>query len=189
MNHQVNQNPVGDEGIIELYFARDERAIRETERCYGGVCMQVSMRVLDSRPDAEECVSDTYLKTWNTIPPTRPRSLCAYVCRIARNLSINRLREMTAQKRNRDLMVSLDELEACIPAPTEGDNELAGHISRFLWSERELDRRLFVGRYWFGQSVGELATDWKLTTGAVSMRLHKCRERLRRYLNERGYTV
>ncbi len=188
MDEQKNVHE-GDEAIVALYFARDERAIAETERRYGGVCMRVSMGILDSRPDAEECVSDTYLRAWNTIPPTRPRALCAYLCRIVRNLSINRLRDMTAQKRNCDMIISLDELEACIPAPDEGDGELAGHISRFLWEEGELDRRLFMGRYWYGQSVAELAADWKLTTGAVSMRLYKSRERLRAYLTERGYTV
>ena len=88
---------MNDQDIIDLYFARDEQAIAETDKSYGKVCMQVSMNILDSRPDAEECVSDTYLKTWNSIPPTKPRSLCAFVCRIARNLSINRLRELYPQ--------------------------------------------------------------------------------------------
>ncbi len=89
-----------DEAILDLYFARDERAIAETENRYGKVCMQVSMGVLSSRSDAEECVSDTYLKAWNTIPPTWPQSLCAYLCRIVRNPSVNRLRDMNAARRS-----------------------------------------------------------------------------------------
>ncbi len=189
MDERIDITRQGDEAVIALYLARDERAIAETKRRYGGVCMQVSMQILDSRPDAEECVSDTWIKAWNTIPPTRPQSLCAYVCRIVRNLSINRLREMMAKKRCRDMTISLDELAACIPAPTDDDGALIGYINRFLGSESALDRRLFVGRYWYGQSVTDLAAEWKLTTGAVSMRLHKTRERLRVYLTERGYTI
>ncbi len=186
----MSQFPQGrDEDILDLYFARNEAAIRETDRRYGKVCMQVSMGVLASRPDAEECVNDTYLKAWNTIPPTRPRSLCAYVCRIARNLSVNRLRDMTAAKRSRDLTVSLEELSACIPAPTEEDRNLPRYISAFLRAEDELDRRIFMGKYFYGQSVKDLAREWDLTANAVSLRLHKSRERLRIYLAERGYTV
>ena len=81
-----------DEEIVELYFARNEQAIAETDKSYGKACMQVSMNILDSRPDAEECVNDTYLKTWNSIPPTKPHSLCAFLCRIIRNLSLTACR-------------------------------------------------------------------------------------------------
>ncbi len=183
-------NPTtNDTAILDLYFARDERAIRETAARYGKVCMQVSMSVLDSRPDAEECVNDTYMQAWNTIPPVRPRSLCAYVCRIARNLSINRLRDMRAAKRSRDLTVSLDELSACIPAPAEGDRDLPRHISAFLRAEDDLDRKLFMGKYFYGQTVKDLAREWGMSANAVSLRLCKMRERLRIHLTERGYTI
>ncbi len=185
----MNQHIHSDNDILDLYFARDERAIGETDRRYGKVCMQVSMGVLASRPDAEECVNDTYLKAWNTIPPTRPRSLCAYVCRIVRNLSINRLRGMTAAKRSRDLTVSLEELSACIPAPAEENGALPRHISAFLRAADDLDRMLFMGRYFYGQSVSDLAAEWELSANAVSLRLHKTRERLRDYLAERGYSI
>ena len=94
---------MNDQEIISLYFDRDEQAIKETDTKYGKTCMQVSMNILHSHPDAEECVSDTYLKTWNSIPPQRPNSLCAFVCRIVRNLSLNRLKELTAAKRDREL--------------------------------------------------------------------------------------
>ena len=83
-----------DAAIVDLYFARDEQAIKATDQKYGALCMQTSMNIVNSRPDAEECVNDTYLKTWNSIPPTRPASLCAFVLRIIRNLSLNRLRDM-----------------------------------------------------------------------------------------------
>lgn len=178
-----------DQDIIDLYFARDEQAIRETDVKYGGLCMQVSMNILESKPDAEECVSDTYLKTWNSIPPTRPSSLCAFVCRIIRNLSLNRLRDMRREKRNRDVTLSLEELEACIPMPDEDKNELSYLLNAFLEAQGEVDRVLFVGRYWFHCSVSDLAGRLGLTANAVSLRLHKTRERLRAYLTERGYRV
>ena len=178
-----------DQDIIDLYFARNEQAIAETDKSYGKVCMQVSMNILDSRPDAEECVSDTYLKTWNAIPPMRPHSLCAFVCRIARNLSLSRLRDLRRQKRNQELTLSLDELEACIPATVEDAGELSTLLNAFLEGLDETNRVLFMGRYWYSYAIDDLATQMGLTDKAVYMRLHKTREKLRAYLAERGYRV
>ena len=180
---------MNDQEIISLYFDRDEQAIAETDKRYGKTCMQVSMSILNSHPDAEECVNDTYLKTWNSIPPAKPHSLCAFLCRIVRNLSINRLEELTAAKRNRDLTVSFEELEACIPLPDEQSPELADLLESFLRKEGETDRVLFVGRYWFACPVEELARRTGLTRRAVHMRIFRTRERLRAYLTERGYGV
>ena len=180
---------MNDQAIIDLYFARNEQAIRETDRQYGKVCMQVSMNILKSRPDAEECVNDTYLKTWNAIPPTKPHSLCAFVCRITRNLSLNRLRDLRREKRNKELTLSLDELEACIPAAIEDSNLLADLLNTFLEGLEETDRVLFVGRYWYSYATDDLAASMGLTKKAVYMRLYKIRERLRAYLEERGYRV
>ncbi|MBQ9151281.1 MAG: sigma-70 family RNA polymerase sigma factor [Clostridia bacterium] len=180
---------MNDQDIVALYFARDEQAIRETDVKYGKACMQVSMNILDSRPDAEECVNDTYLKTWNSIPPTKPGSLCAFICRIARNLSLNRLRDLHREKRNRELTLSLDELEACIPAAIEDANHLADLLNDFLEGLDETNRVIFMGRYWYSYAIDDLATQMGLTQKAVYMRLHKTRERLRAYLGERGYRV
>lgn len=180
---------MNDEAIIDLYFARNEQAIAETEKSYGRVCMQVSMNILESRPDAEECVNDTYLKTWNTIPPTRPNSLSAFVCRIARNLSLNRLRDLRREKRNREITLSLDELEACIPAAVEDAGELSTLLNDFLEGLDETNRVLFMGRYWYSYAIDDLAAQMGLTDKAVYMRLHKTREKLRAYLTERGYRV
>ncbi|MBQ9151339.1 MAG: sigma-70 family RNA polymerase sigma factor [Clostridia bacterium] len=185
----MSQRNPGDAAIIDLYFARDERAIKETDEKYGKVCMQVSMNIVNSRPDAEECVSDGYLKTWNSIPPARPHSLCAFICRIVRNLSINRLRDMRAEKRSRELTVSLEELGDCIPMPDESSAELAELLSAFLSELGETDRILFMGRYWYACSVADLAKRLGMTANAVSLRLHKTREKLRVYLTERGYRV
>jgi len=180
---------MNDQAIIDLYFARNEQAIAETAKSYGNVCMQVSMNILQSRPDAEECVNDTYLKTWNAIPPTKPHSLCAFVCRITRNLSLNRLRDLRREKRNKELTLSLEELEACIPAAMEDADQLAALLNSFLEGLEETDRVLFMGRYWYSYAIDDLAASMGLTKKAVYMRLYKIRERLRAYLGERGYRV
>ena len=185
---QTKPHPTDGE-IVELYFARDEQAITETDKKYGKVCMQVSMNIVESRPDAEECVNDGYLKTWNAIPPARPNSLCAFVCRIVRNLSINRLRDMKAERRSRDLTLSLEELESCISVDESRADILPGLISAFLEGLDETDRKLFMGRYFHVTPVKSLAETYGLTPNAVSLRLHKTRERLRLHLEEGGYSV
>ena len=178
-----------DHQIIELYFARDELAIEETAKRYGGVCMQVSMDILRDRMDAEECVSDTWLQTWRTIPPQRPTILKAFLCRITRNLSINRLRERKAKRRDRDMTLSLEELEGVLSIPEDKSEGLSELISEFLRSLDREDRLLFMGRYWHGQSVKELADRMGLSANAATVRLHRIREELRDFLTERGITV
>ena len=178
-----------DHQIIELYFARDELAIEETAKRYGGVCMQVSMDILQDRMDAEECVSDTWLQTWRTIPPQRPTILKAFLCRITRNLSINRLRERKAKRRNRDMTLSLEELEGVLSLPEEHAEGLSELISEFLRSLEREDRLLFMGRSWHGQSVKDLADRMGLSANAAAVRLHRIREELRDYLTDKGVTV
>ena len=178
-----------DHQIIELYFARDELAIEETAKRYGGVCMQVSMDILQDRMDAEECVSDTWLQTWRTIPPQRPTILKAFLCRITRNLSINRLRERKAKRRDRDMTLSLEELEGVLSIPEDKSEGLSELISEFLRSLDREERLLFMGRYWHGQSVKELADRMGLSANAATVRLHRIREELRDFLTERGITV
>ena len=185
---QTKPHPTDGE-IVELYFARDEQAIAETDKKYGKVCMQVSMNIVESHPDAEECVNDGYLKTWNAIPPARPQSLCAFVCRIVRNQSINRLRDMRAERRNRDLTLSLEELESCISVDESRADILPGLISAFLEGLDETDRKLFMGRYFHATPVKDLAKTYDMTPNAVSLRLRKTRERLRLHLEEGGYSV
>lgn len=163
-----------DQKIIDLYFARDEKAILETERAHGAFCMGVSMSILNNRMDAEECVNDTYLKAWNAIPPTIPRCLRAFLAKIVRNLSIDRYRE---------------KRRALPAAEREGAAALADLLDRFLRAEDEVDRRLFLGRYWHGAAVNELAKGSGLSPNAVTKRLGKTRERLRVYLSERGYSL
>ena len=178
-----------DHQIIELYFARDELAIEETAKRYGGVCMQVSMDILQDRMDAEECVSATWLQPWRTIPPQRPTILKAFLCRITRNLSINRLRERKAKRRDRDMTLSLEELEGVLSIPEDKSEGLSELISEFLRSLDREDRLLFMGRYWHGQSVKELADRMGLSANAAAVRLHRIREELRDFLTDKGVTV
>ncbi len=177
-----------DQEIIDLYFARDEQALFETQKRYGASCMRTAMRILDSRPDAEECVNDTWLKAWNSIPPERPNVLAAFLCRIARNLAITRYRALHRLKRNRDLELSITELSECIPAKEE-DDTLQHLIDSFLRGAGELDRRLFLGRYFHNYTVRRLAAAYGLSENAVSLRLFKTREKLRAYLEKEGYSI
>ena len=178
-----------DNQIIDLYFARDEQAITQTQIKYGDTCMKISYNLLHSRQDAEECVNDTYLSTWRAIPPQRPQSLGAFVCRIVRNLSLSRFRALHRQKRNRDMEVAIEELSHLIAAPEDGVEELSEHISNFLDRQEKNDRLLFMGRYFHTCPVKELAPKLGMTVEQASTRLYRMRERLRIYLVERGYHV
>ena len=178
--------------IIELYFARDEEAIRHTADKYGPYCTAVSMSILHSESDAEECVNDTWLKTWNSIPPTRPHSLKLFLARITRNLSPNRHRALHSEKRHKDLEVSLTELEPCFPAPEDlpgGGGELVELLNEFLEKQNKMDRVVFVQRYWYSLSTAQIAEEHRMSENAVWVRLHRTRERLRAYLTERGYKL
>ena len=178
-----------DHEIIELYFARNEQAISETDRKYGAACMRLSMNILNSRPDAEECVNDTYLNVWNSIPPQRPNHFKAFVCRIARNLSLKRYRYLHSQCRDTHLTVMLDELDQCAALP-EGETAGLGEvISDFLEEQEQINRLLFMGRYFHALPVEELARRLGLKANTASVKLRRVREALRSYLEERGYHV
>ena len=175
--------------IIELYFARDERAIAVTERQYGRYCTSVAMNILNSPPDAEECVNDTWLRAWNAIPPARPDPLRVWLGRITRNLAISRYRAANRQKRAH-IEVALDELEGCLAAlPEEQGGELRELLDEFLGSLPADERRLFVGRYWYAYTPEILSRAYGITKNAVNLRVMRTREKLKSFLAERGYTV
>ena len=181
-----------DRDIISLYFARNEDAIKESSDKYGKYVTGISMSILQNALDAEECVNDTWLKAWNSIPPQNPPSLKVYLGRLVRHLSIDRLRTNTRQKRNREYEVALDELADCaLPEETpEADvTALTAALDEFLDSLEPTDRKLFVGRYWHLYPVSRLAQAYGLTTNNTSVRLHRMRERLREHLTERGFSV
>ena len=179
-----------DHEIVSLYFARDERAIGETQTKYGTLCRTLAMRILDDAQDSEECVNDTWLETWNTIPPHRPDSLQAYVCRIVRCLSLDRLRRRTRRKRS-GILIPLEEIAECLPdTDTEPDNSrLPELMESFLASLSADDRRLFLGRYWHGYSPARLADAYGLTKNAVNLRIKRLRDRLRDHLAKGGIRV
>ena len=175
--------------IIELYFRRDDRAIAETDAKYGKLCLALASNVLGNAQDAEECVNDTYLRAWNSIPPAKPKKLQAFLAAITRRLSLDRYREQRAAKRNRDLEVSFEELSDMIEAPDDRADELPELLNSFLRTLDQPERRLFLRRYWFSVSVETLAKEEGTTKNAITVRLYKTRNKLKAYLQERGYTV
>ena len=178
-----------DEYLLDLYFKRDERAVAETQRDYGSFCLDLALRILgrDNRPDAEECVNDAYLKLWRTIPPRRPKPLKAYLAAVLRNIAIDRYRQNRRRAENRELEEALLELSPAIWVPDSAEGELKYLLSDFLRKLPEEERILFMERYWYGHAVSNLARYYELTPNAVTKRLGRTRERLRDYLNERGY--
>ena len=183
-----------DGQIVNLYWRRDEDAIRATEQKYGGFCRRLSMNILHSFQDSEECVNDAYGRCWDTMPPQRPGSLRAYLGAILRNLSISRYRAAHAQKRFGGAEVLLSELADCVPAPENVQRTVeAGELSELIGSwldtlDRE-DRALFVRRYWNGEEVKELAGELGLRPNALTKRLLRLRESLRRGLEREGVSV
>ena len=183
-----------DSKIIGLFFERSEQAVAELDKKYGKAVKQTAENILRDRLDAEECVNDTYLKVWNSIPPQRPDYLGSYVCRIARNTAVSRLRAETAEKRNRGLDLILDELEECLPARETAEErleiqELTEAIDRFLAALDYDDRYLFVRRYWYADSVKDIAAAMHVRENRLSVRLFRLREKLRLSLVKEGLLV
>ena len=184
-----------DSQIIDLYWARSERAIAETADKYGGFLRTIAWNILRSHGDAEECVNDTYLRTWNAIPPARPTAFRAWLGRIARNLSLDRWKQGRAQKRGGDgIEVLLGELDACVPAPggTETaleDREIAAAISAFLRTLPAERRVIFLRRYWYGQDLALIAGELGCGLGKVKSSLFRTRNALRAYLEQEGVSL
>lgn len=183
-----------DQEIIALYWLRDEAAIRETDRKYGGFCHGLAMNILSVREDAEECVSDTYHRAWEAIPPEKPAAFRAWLGRIVRNLSINRWRHNRAQKRYAGAEVLLSELTDCIPSTERTEEILEGqalalHIDGWLDGLPEADRRLFLLRYWNGEELKALAFAWGTTPNKLAGRMFRLRKSLGAYLTERGVAL
>ena len=184
-----------DNKIIELYFARDEQAITETKDKYGKYCLKIAFNVLGNYEDAEECENDTYLGVWNTIPPARPQMFSAFIGRITRNISMKKLRSKTADKRQgSEALLSLDELGECIPdgqgfADSLEEYELAEIINSFLNSLNTTERRVFVCRYWYCDSIADICNQFGFGQSKVKMMLLRTREKLSIYLKERGVFI
>ena len=181
-----------DQHIVQYFFDRDEQALTYTTQKYGALCHSVAMNILSDRMDAEECVNDTWIRSWNAMPPERPVNLRAFFCRITRNLSIDRYRARHKTKSRGDgFEVALHELTECLPDPaTVQDNDpLPALLDEFLDSLKPIPRKLLVGRYWHAYSVSRLAEAYGMTPNHVTVTLKRLREALRAYLTERGYRL
>ena len=182
-----------DQQIIDLYFDRNEQAITETDVKYGKLCHSIAYNILSNREDSEECVNDTYIGVWNAIPPTRPDNFMAFVCRIARNLSLKRLEFLKREKRSADVILSLDELSAVLPderyAPDVSDEDVGRLISQFLRTQKEGVRNVFIRKYYFFDSVKEIAERYSFTENKVKNMLFYTRNKLKDYLIKEGVEI
>lgn len=182
-----------DDQIIGLYMARDERAIQETDAKYGTYCGSLAERILGDRQDAEEVVNDTWMRAWEAIPPERPNVFRLYLARIARNLAFSRYRTMTAQKRGgTQLALALDELTECIgtnadPGLAVEQKELTAAIRRLLEDLPMRDRNIFIRRYFFLDSIVDIADRFDLKESNVHMILSRVRKKLKEQLIKEGY--
>ena len=176
---------LNDREIIDLYIKRDESAISETAEKYGAYCEKIAYNILMDKFDSEECVNDTYMHTWNNVPPTLPRILSAFLAKITRNIAIDRYKSKTAKKRY-CLAESLDELAECVGGGNISEEieaaALGAAISRFLLSESEISRRIFVRRYFFEDSIADIAESHKLSEANVKTMLHRTRKKLADFL-------
>ena len=180
-----------DKEILELYWARSEQAIAETGRKYGAAVGRVARNILADAQEAEECVNDTWLAAWNSIPPRRPEPLLTYLCKIARNGALSRRRQSLAQKRNSSFDLALDELEEVLAAPGSPERdyetrELAAAVNGFLAGLSREDRFAFLRRYWYGDPVKLVASRLGWGEHRVSVRLSRIRKNLKNHLEKEG---
>ena len=184
-----------DGEIIDLYWERSQQAVAESEKKYGPYCHAIARNILDREEDAEECVNDTWLRAWNAMPPQRPGVLSAFFGKLTRNLSLDRWRRGQAAKRGGNRAeVALHELEDCLADRRRPDEELeagetAAIISAFLRRQPKEDRTLFVRRYFYLDSLNDLADRFGLSVGQVKSKLHRMRGKLKQELERQGVAV
>lgn len=179
-----------DDEIIALYFRRDEDAIRQTELAYGGKLYNLSYRLLWNREDAEESVSDTYMKAWENIPPTKPTFFYAYLAKICRFLAMGKLDWNNAAKRKAEVVELSDEMENCIPDLSREmqiqSRELGALLNEFLGTLSPENRKIFMRRYWYAESIAEIAQRFHLGESNVKTKLMRTRNALRSFLEKEG---
>jgi len=184
-----------DQEIVDLYWERKESAISATAEKYGAYCHSISYNILHNHEDAEECVNDTYLRAWRSMPPRRPERLSAYMGKITRNLSLNQFKQYTAEKRGLGQTEAvLSELEDCIPADTGveqalDERVLIGAISQFLRGQPQQKRSLFVRRYWYLCPIREIAESCGMSESKVTSLLFRMRNQLKAHLEKEGITL
>ncbi len=176
--------------IISLYFERDEQAIVETNRKYGSYCFAIANNILQNQEDSEECVNDTWLRTWNSIPPARPNHLKLFLAKITRNLSFDKYKAKHSQKRgDGELPLVLDELEFCVADSSDVEGELIAKemeqkVLSFVQNLAEQERNIFLRRYFYVESIGEIAKRYNLKENNVSVILSRTRQKLQQELRK-----
>ena len=184
-----------DTEIIELYWNRDEAAITASADTYGNYCYSIAYNILSNNEDAEECVNDTWLNAWKSIPPQRPNRLSTYLGKITRNLSLNRYKLLTAQKRGKgQVELALSELEGCIPVQGDMDQitdemVLVNAIETFLCAQPRTERNIFIGRYWYLYPIRDLAGAYRMSESKVVSMLHRMRTKLKLHLEKEGISL
>ena len=186
---------VEDERIVALFWARAERAIFETQKKYGAYCRAIAMRILCNREDARECENDTYQAAWNSIPPNRPQVLSAYLAKLTRRIAMKVWRSRDAQKRGMgEVPLSLEELGQCIPdgktlEQTIDAKELAKTIDRFLLELDDMERRVFIRRYFHGLSIREIGQQFGFSKSKTETMLFRTRQKLKTRLEQEGWCL
>ena len=182
-----------DAKIIDLFWARNEDAIKQTDAIYGRKLNALANKILMNREDAEESVSDTYMQTWDTIPPHRPKFFFAFLASICRHLSLNKLDWKMAAKRNADIVSLTEEMELCIPDTghdrTMEARELGQILDAFLESLPKDSRLIFLRRYWYVDTISEIAQRYGMTESKVKMQLSRTKGKLAAYLEKEGIIV
>lgn len=184
-----------DTEIIDLYWARDERAIVETQAVYGKYCYSIAYRILNDREDSDECVNDTWFRAWNAIPPKYPERFALFLGTITRNLSFDKWKRKNAGKRGHgQMLVALDELAECVPAPSGTEEtveaaQLEGLINQFLHTLPERECSIFLRRYWYVEEYSAIAKRYHMKLNTVKTSLFRTRRKLKAYLEQEGIRV
>lgn len=184
-----------DNEIIQLYFERDEKAIKATADKYGHYCNSIAYHILNTWEDAEECVTDTYFKAWNSIPPNRPSALRLFLGKITRNTAFDLYKKRNTDKQGGgEIAIILDELAECVSGGSEPYQELdrkqmRNAINSFLGTLPAEKCALFVRRYWYSESISEIAERYCMSENQVSVILLRLRKKLHDYLVERGFEL
>lgn len=182
-----------DAKILDLYWARNEHAIEETDKAYGKNLFRLSNRILENKEDSEENVSDTYMKTWTSVPPCRPKAFLAFLSKICRHLALDRLDWRKAAKRNAEIISLTQEMEMCIPDSSHDryvqSREIAATMENFLKTLPQESRLIFLRRYLYVDTVAEIARRYGLSESKVKMQLHRTRAKLSEHLKKEGIFV
>ncbi len=182
-----------DEKIIQLFFNRNEMAIKETQQKYGAYCFHIANRILDNREDSEECLNDTWMQAWNSIPPTQPAHYNLFLAKIVRNISFNKYKEKHSQKRGRgEIALVLDELAECIAGQSDTEalfmaGQLQQTINTFVRGLPEREGNIFIRRYFYADSILDISKHYSISENSIRVMLNRTRNKLKIVLKKEGF--